>query len=175
VSTREAKLCECGCGEPAPIARIWQHGYATGQAKRFIQGHNARTVDLYDVDPETGCWVWRGSTPRGYGSIKRDGIRYRAHRYIYEREIGPIPDGLQLDHLCRNRSCVNPEHLEVVSCRENLMRGQTLAAENAAKTHCKRGHPLSGENLYVEPKGTRACKQCRRDAVRRSREKKRAA
>ena len=171
------KLCECGCGEPAPIARIWQHGYATGQPKRFIQGHSGRmrVPVLYTVDEETGCWNWNGVTTRGYGHIMRDGVRYRAHRYMYEQHVGLIPDGMQLDHLCRNRSCVNPEHLEPVTCRENLMRGETFAAKNSAKTHCVKGHPLSGDNLYIEPKGTRACKECRREAVRRSRARKRAA
>lgn len=174
---QEPKLCECGCGEPAPVARIWQHGYATGQAKRFIHGHNgrARLPEPYTVDDETGCWNWNGVTPRGYGYIMRDGVRHQAHRYMYERAVGPVPEGLQLDHLCRNRSCVNPAHLEPVTCRENLMRGDTLAAQNAAKTHCAHGHPLSGENLYIEPKGSRVCRTCSRESARRWREKKRAA
>lgn len=85
-----------------------------------------------------------------------------AHRVYYEARFGPIPAGLQLDHLCRNRGCVNPDHLEPVTCRENLMRGHTVAAANAKKTHCNAGHALAGDNLRVW-KGKRYCIVCQRE------------
>jgi hypothetical protein len=73
---------------------------------------------------------------------------------------GPIPDGLHLDHLCKVRNCVRPSHLEAVTPRENVMRSDGVASLNARKTHCKRGHPFSGRNLYVRPNGERACRKC---------------
>jgi len=86
-----------------------------------------------------------------------------AHRFAYEYCMGAIPEGLQLDHLCRNTFCVRPEHLEPVSGKINLLRGNTINAANARKTHCIRGHPYSGDNLYIyEKTGARACKECMR-------------
>lgn len=109
---------------------------------------------------ETGCWVWCGILDHaGYGVFTRGKIR-RAHRYSYTHYIGEMGAGLDLDHLCRNPSCVNPMHLEPVTHRENMLRGRTFAAANAAKTHCLKGHLLSGENLYSY-KGSRRCRVCR--------------
>lgn len=90
--------------------------------------------DLYTVDPTTGCWDWTGYvTPKGYGRFLRDGEQL-AHRVFYKRRHGSIPQGAVLDHLCRNRRCVNPDHLEPVSNRENIMRGEGFAARYAART-----------------------------------------
>jgi hypothetical protein len=117
-------------------------------------------VDLRDMD---GCWLWTAGTNRGgYGGFNvRNGGRpttARAHRYAYEQLVGYIPDGLQLDHLCRNRLCVNPNHLEPVSSRTNVLRGEGLAAHNATKVRCGQGHP------YEE--GERLCKECRNASAR---------
>lgn len=109
------------------------------------------------------CWEWTGArNAYGYGVFKLDGRVVMAHRFSYEAEVGLIPDGLQLDHLCRVRHCVNPAHLEPVTSRENLLRGSTITAANAAKTHCKRGHEFTPENTYVDKKGRRDCRACRR-------------
>jgi hypothetical protein len=115
-----------------------------------------------------GCWLWRGAiNPKGYGKWPRpDGSRL-AHRRVYELVVGPIPAGLQLDHLCRVRACVNPAHLEPVTNRENARRGEGWAGLNAQKTHCPQGHPYAGENLYVNPGGGRRCREC--DRVKRQR------
>lgn len=132
------------------------------------------------VDKSQGpdaCWPWLGAINRGtgYGVFGKES----AHRAAYELVIGPIPDGLHLDHVrkrgCTRRDCVNPAHLEPVTSRENNLRGDSPAAVNATKTHCKNGHLLAGDNLYVMPSGNRACKECRREANRRHRASQRAS
>lgn len=117
-----------------------------------------------------GCWLWTGTvTPEGYGQISGyiDEIfrMLSAHKLIYEAVLGKVPSGMHLDHLCRNRSCVNPAHMEIVTPRENILRGIGPSAVNALKTRCKRGHPLQGENLYVDRRGKRECRNCRFKAV----------
>jgi hypothetical protein len=92
----------------------------------------------------------------------------------YELAIGPIPEGLTIDHLCRNRGCVNPAHLEAVTNRTNLLRGDGIAALNARKTHCKRGHEFTPENTYVWREGTRACRACHTAQEQARRQKKEA-
>lgn len=115
---------------------------------------------------DSGCWEWTASRFKstGYGAYRGR----NAHRAVYRAAVGPIPEGLDLDHLCRNRGCVNPAHLEPVTHRVNLLRGETIVAANAAKTHCRHGHPLAGDNLYVRPDGKgRDCRECRSAADRR--------
>jgi hypothetical protein len=104
-----------------------------------------------------GCWRWTGLISNsGYGRLGR----HYAHRYVYELCGELIPEGFKLDHLCRNTYCVNPAHLEPVTHRENTLRGISAAAENAVKTHCKRGHELSGHNLLLDNRGHRQCREC---------------
>lgn len=115
------------------------------------------------VDTSGDCWPWLGSkNPLGYGKFWLDGSLRKAHRVAYEWCVGPIPDGLHIDHLCRNPSCVNPAHLEAVTHRENVLRGIGPAAKNAIKTHCKNGHEFTPENTYRwEGKpNKRVCRTC---------------
>lgn len=115
-----------------------------------------------------GCWQWTAGVGKaGYGIFWLEGKSVLAHRVVYQIFEGPIPDGLQLDHLCRNRLCVRPDHLEPVSARTNTLRSEANSAVNARKSECHRGHPLLGANLYVNPRGERQCRECQRAAGRR--------
>lgn len=117
------------------------------------------------------CWLYAGSISRlGYGMIwGKVGSKwkaYNAHRAVYEHFNGPIPDKLTIDHLCRITRCVNPDHLEAVTLKENLLRGNGPGAINARKTHCIRGHVLAGENLILQPY-QRRCRICLRSYAKR--------
>lgn len=116
------------------------------------------------VEKTEGCWNWVASrNNKGYGHLGMGDRRVYAHRYSYELHKGAIPSGLHIDHLCRNRSCVNPDHLEPVTNRENVLRGAGLTAQNASKTHCKRGHEFTEENVYRSPgRNDRQCRTCKR-------------
>lgn len=112
-----------------------------------------------------GCWLWTGARlASGYGSMRWQGKARVVHRVMYELEIGPIPGGLQIDHLCRVRPCCNPAHLEPVTHAENLRRGRGFAGLNAAKDRCPAGHAYTPENTYTRPSAptTRECILCRR-------------
>lgn len=128
------KLCECGCGGVAPISPYTNRrlGYVKGEPRRFISGHNSwgrKKPNRYRVEDRgyaTPCWVWNLAVmPNGYGQQAKPGGRGTAlaHRVYYEEARGPIPAGLDIDHLCRVRACVNPDHLEPVTRSENLRRG----------------------------------------------------
>ena len=112
------------------------------------------------------CWLWMGFLNNwGYG-LFFDDVQIHSHRWAYIQAKGPIPTGLQIDHLCRVRHCVKPDHLEAVTLYVNILRGEGRSAQNARKTKCIRGHPLSGENLYVRPDGKRQCRECKRQLRR---------
>lgn len=124
-----------------------------------------RFAAKYAVDPETDCWVWQAYVrPDGYGTFMAGGKNYRSHRWSYEHLVGPIPDGLVLDHLCRNRACINPDHLEPVTSFVNTIeRGMGGRAVTYRERKCKRGHLLTDENIYTSPTNAavRQCIQCR--------------
>lgn len=109
------------------------------------------------------CWIWTAASALGYGQIRISGKIVLAHRWSYEATYGPIPAGKQLDHLCREPSCVNPSHLEAVSPRVNVARGTSPAARHAIATHCPKRHEYSEANTYVSKNGKRFCRQCSRE------------
>jgi hypothetical protein len=128
-----------------------------------------------DVAEPDECWRWAaGLTSEGYGNFRVGDKMVVAHRWAYENEIGPIPAELELDHLCRTRSCVNTDHLEAVTQRENVMRGEGAPARNARKTHCKRGHEFTTENTYNNPSRERICRACNRAYEIRRTQRRRA-
>jgi hypothetical protein len=127
-------------------------------------------------EPNTGCWLWTGAlSVAGYAKLRHGFDKSDlAHRFAYQQFRGPIPDGLVLDHLCRNTWCVNPVHLEAVTERINLIRGVSPVGINHRKTHCLRGHELAGTNLYMTNRGQRYCKECIRIRSRKYKSELRA-
>lgn len=161
--------CACGCGTPVgPDAR--------GRPRRYVRGHNARghgrprmtdeqqhEAVLQRVVRGPGCWLWTGATRISVTSAGNQDRRpvYRgryAYRRVWEIEVGPCPARLEPDHLCRNSMCVRPDHLDWVTHRENVRRGEKIGAQ-IARTHCPRGHVYSGHNLIVR-RGKRECRRC---------------
>jgi hypothetical protein len=127
-------LCDCGCGQPTTEVyprnrRRFGVVVLKGQPRRYIQGHHRFKKNPYIVDEKTGCWVWQLYCDRGgYARITRmrEGRHAAwAHRYFYEKKFGPVPEGKELDHVCNNRKCVNPDHLQPVTRAEHKLRTDT--------------------------------------------------
>ena len=134
-------FCQCGCGQKTKISprNVARSGWVKGKPRRFLRGHNpldsanaqhvAQSLSGnmekgYIVNPQTGCWEWtRCKDSKGYGLVCVAGKMQRAHRYMYEQCNGPLEEGVQLDHLCRNHSCINPDHVEPVTNAVNTQRG----------------------------------------------------
>jgi hypothetical protein len=129
--------------------------------RRLVRGTLAERLAAYIVVDESGCHIWTGYLDRqGYGHIGTGAKTFATHRLAYEFAKGPIPDGLTIDHLCRVRACCNPDHLEAVTTRVNVLRGTGITAVNARKTHCRNGHEFDDKNTYIWTDGHRRCLAC---------------
>ena len=151
-----------------------QRGTPTPQRIANLLGTTATGMDFL-----WSCWEFQGYCDKGYGRIAH-GVpevpgESLAHRVVYTLVRGPIPDGLDLDHLCRNPPCCNPFHLDPVDAATNNVRGYSPSANNMRKTHCNNGHPLTGDNMRYETSGSRRCKTCAREANARYKASRRTA
>lgn len=172
-------FCHCGCGQKTNRAATTDRArnHIKGEPYRFIFGHHRRKAvrsELRDCGYGTPCDIWllRISVD-GYGREWDPALRTLrgAHVIAWEKRNGPVPDGLELDHLCRVRACRNPDHLEPVTHAENSRRSDS-GAYLLARTHCPQGHPYADENLFTTSKGGRGCRLCAAAARRRYKAKK---
>ena len=132
--------------------------------------HEERFNSKFIVAPDSGCWLWMSPVSKdGYGQFSVGKKSHKAHRFSYERYIGGIPEGLQLDHLCKTTICVNPRHLEVVTAKENISRSDSY---NRNKTHCRHGHEFTESNTYTSPKSFRGCRICIKTRAKRFKERR---
>lgn len=163
-----------GCGRTDRIVRGWcalhyQRWQSTGdpESPRRVASSPEESIAMR-TRREGDCLVWTGALyPNGYGMISTKGKNTRVHRYAWERENGPIPDGLVIDHLCRNRKCVSPDHLEVVTQAENVRRGEAghhMRQKSKAIDSCPRGHAYTPENTRINRAGARVCRTCVRSS-----------
>lgn len=143
------------------MTRTW---YGRTQEERFLS----------KFEQGDGCWGWRGALTDGYGRFYTGQSSVAAHRFAYELFVGPIPEGLELDHLCRNRACVNPAHLEPVTKRENILRGVGIGAKAAQRDRCSNGHVYTPESTYRK-RGWRVCRICKNERARRAYHAQKAA
>lgn len=157
-----------------PLEYLIIEHLTTKDLARIFSKIQISTENFYNSTP---CWDWQAYKDKGYGATSLGKTYISTHRLMYAWLVAPLPKGQGrnipvLDHLCRRPSCCNPLHLELVSNRTNLMRGESPSAVCARKTECKNGHPLSGENLYIRPTGERSCRTCRQAEAQRIKQRR---
>ena len=171
-ASRGGKIPAAGTRTSAREGRRRAAGASLADQRSGLDLLPERLRSKITVDPSTGCWLWRAVNSRGYGTIRWSGKPRTAHRVVYELLAGPIPDGLTLDHTCHpgdgscpaatcpHRRCANPAHLEPVTNRENILRGNSPSARAAKVTRCPKDHEYTPENTYIERDGSRTCRKC---------------
>lgn len=170
--TRVCRLCGKSFVPRADYIRAGGGLYCSRACYRS-RGQNWQERVFERIEVTESCWLWKTAKDGHYGYTPvRSAPTRMAHRAVYELVVGPIPDGFHLDHLCRNPRCVNPDHLEPVTCAVNILRGVGATAVNKRKTSCPKGHLYSEENTYVTPQGYRQCRQCVSERRRRSNAKR---
>lgn len=152
---------------------------AHGRELGLVGGIKLPSRFFEKVEKTPTCWLWSGARSKGYGvfGIPKTRRNARAHRLSYLFHVGPIPIGLELDHLCRVPACVNPAHLEPVTHQINTARGvagQATGRQMRSRTHCPSGHPYDKKNTRIRPNGSRVCMACHVVAKRRRRDARRA-
>lgn len=196
--------CGCGQPTLLATDNRASRGVAKGEPYTYLRGHNDRgprdpqaprlkrdgtpckkkgcppkpEADRFfdKVDAFGDCWEWLGGHSKGYGTFHPyHGKTVGAHRFAYEYLVGPIPDGLELDHLCRNTRCVNPDHLQPVTTQINVLRGYGPSAKASRATHCPKGHPYDAANTSYRHNGKRLCKACARAWARIVRDRAKVA
>jgi hypothetical protein len=161
----------------AHYMRWYQYGDVRADVplKRQLPGSPVERFEAY-TERVGACRLWTGRLNRsGYGVTTVSGRSVLAHRWSYEHFVGPIPEGVEPDHLCRNRACVEPIHLELVTHRENVLRGKSVFAEHARKTHCSQGHEFTPENTYRRGANGRGCRECNRIRCQASHQRRKAS
>ena len=176
--TVEGCTAECRNGTSPYCEKHYSRWKRHGDPNVVLKDHTPpeeRWKTSYVVDEDTGCWNWTGTKSRGYGVISCGANNNRpAHVFVYEQVVGPVPDGMELDHVCRNKGCVNPDlkHLEPVTHLVNVRRGEAGIA-NSSKTKCKWGHEFTPANTVYNKRGQRNCAACTRRLQREAMRKRR--
>lgn len=175
--TSSEKICE-GCGKTfswnLTMTRWATRKYCTEKCFRKVK--EEAFWKAYKVDEKMGCWLWtRSDNGRGYGRLTRKGHTLYVHRLFYEKYKKTIPNGLEIDHLCKNRLCVNPAHLEAVTRYENWLRSDSISLKKKLQTHCQNGHPFDEKNTRIvyqdDRRLGRVCRICHCLYERRRRER----
>lgn len=166
-ATRICSLADCNRG--ARTRGLCDSHYNIARRKGTLPLLTAMDRFMALVEKSGDCWLWTGTKVDGYGRFRDRGrLLHMAHRWILLERGIEIPEGWEVDHLCRTPACVNPEHLEPVTPRENWLRSAAPTVANLTKTHCPQGHPYEGDNLYIVPaSGGRSCVTCRRERDRK--------
>lgn len=155
-----------GCEKEAKARGLCGNHYSYWLKKDTTRPRTSADRFWAKVDKSGDCWLWQGATNGKYGRLRRDLVWHYAHRFAYELERGPIPEGMTIDHLCREKLCCNPAHLEVVTLRENILRSESASAIHARKKVCFKGHEFDRTRIKTNGRPVRWCSVCERERAK---------